>query len=120
MSEAVDAQLLADATGRNALYKIHVSLGKIVNNLDQGQEPGFGRRSVSSRATSVSLAAPEDKTMMEDRTIVEDRTIIKEEDEEDEGDTTIGAGGGGSRDTTVIHRADEDSLVEDLLTDGEM
>lgn len=34
VADAVDAQLLPDTASRNALYKIHVSLGKIVNNLD--------------------------------------------------------------------------------------
>lgn len=118
VSDAVDSQLLADATGRNALYKIHVALGKIVNNLDQAQaDPGFGRRSVSTRAPSVALSIAtaasikeedDDRTIMDDRTVVEDRTVIKEEDEEDD------SGG-----TTVLHHDDGDSLVEELLTDGE-
>ena len=118
VSDAVDEQLLADATGRNALYKIHVALGKIVNNFDQAQvDPGFGRRSVSSRAPSVALSVAtaasmikeedNDRTIMEERTIIEDRTVIKEEDEDDSGGTT------------VIHHDDGDSLVEELLTDGE-
>jgi condensin complex subunit 3 len=96
------------------LYKIHVSLGKIVNNLDAAAEaavPNF-RRSVS-RATSVGL---------DDRTIVpDDRTVlheaeIKEEDEEDgrEGDSTTIIRGSNSK-------GEGDSLVDDLLTDdGEL
>ncbi|KAH6624532.1 condensin subunit-like protein [Chaetomium sp. MPI-SDFR-AT-0129] len=67
VSDAVDAQLLPDTASRNALYKIHVSLGKIVNNLDAvaaaalsaataEKEAAMGgkyRRSVS-RASSVA------------------------------------------------------------------
>ncbi len=105
VSDAVDNQLLSDATGRNALYKIHVSLGKIVNNLDQGQQDGFGKRSVS-RATSVFT---EDNGDADDKTIVMEAKIMEEEEE----------GDGDSREGTVIHRDDGDSLVEDLLTDGE-
>lgn len=117
----MDGQLLSDATGRNALYKIHVSLGKIVNNLDAAagtQDAVAGRRSVS-RATSVSV---DDKTIVQDRTVVEDRTIaeemtvviepdIKEEEEESDGDGI---------DVTVVRQEEEgDSLVDELLTDEE-
>ncbi|KAK4153740.1 hypothetical protein C8A00DRAFT_33496 [Chaetomidium leptoderma] len=68
--DAVDTQLLADATSRNALYKLHVALGKIVNALDVtaaaaaeaaaggGGGGRYGGRSVS-RASSVGFdAAP--------------------------------------------------------------
>jgi condensin complex subunit 3 len=109
VSEAVDNQLLSDATGRNALYKIHVSLGKIVNNLDAAAEgaPGF-RRSVS-RGTSVGL---EDRTVIEDKTVVLEADIKEEEEEEEDRD-------GDSNEGTVVHKDEADSLVEDLLTDGE-
>lgn len=121
VSDAVEGQLLSDATGRNALYKIHVSLGKIVNGLDAATGDativGIGRRS-TSRSVSASTAA--DKTIVEDRTVVEDRTImedrtalfdatIKEEDEEE--------GDGDSNEGTVVHHEEGDSLVDDLLTD---
>jgi condensin complex subunit 3 len=109
VSEAVDSQLLVDATGRNALYKIHVALGKIVNNLDQAQQDiGFGRRSVS-RAVSVASMASTALTSVtaDDTTIVEERTVIKEEDE------------AGDEETTVVRYKQEDSLVDDILTDDE-
>jgi len=71
------------------------------------------RRSVS-RATSVSV---EDKTIVpEERTIVRE-VEIKEEDEDDDDDTPDG--------TTVMRTVvegtvvDEDSLVDDLLSDAE-
>jgi condensin complex subunit 3 len=119
--DAVENQLLSDATGRNALYKIHVSLGKIVNNLDAAAEAAAGaggvgvggkyRRSVS-RASSVgagsvaaSAAAPSVAEEEEDRTVVQ----IKEEEEEEDDD----AG-------TVIHRSTEQSLVSELLSEEEL
>ncbi|KIH92919.1 condensin complex subunit 3 [Sporothrix brasiliensis 5110] len=131
VSEAVESQLLSDATSRNALYKIHVSLGKIVNNLDQAQASHIGgsgsvvggRRSMS-RATSLGV---DDRTILagnnEDRTIVGQ---IKEEDE-DEGDgvledlneTDVDAdeiGDGTTIQMTTV-QADEDSLTDDLLDD---
>ncbi|KAI6431674.1 hypothetical protein MCOR21_003824 [Pyricularia oryzae] len=99
MSEAVENQLVSDTTGRNALYKIHVALGKIVNNLDQQQQQmeGYGRRSMS-RSTCVGL---EDRTVVpEDKTITMD-TEIKEEEEEE-----------GSDEGTVVHRAETESFTE--------
>lgn len=117
VSEAVDNQLVADTTGRNALYKIHVSLGKIVNNLDQAaaQHEGFGRRSVSSRATSVAL---EERTVVEDKTVVHEADI-KEEEEGDGEEQQEEDGEGDSNEGTVIQKGDEDSLVEDLLSEEE-
>ncbi|KAK4123890.1 condensin subunit-like protein [Parathielavia appendiculata] len=112
--EAVDNQLLSDATGRNALYKIHVSLGKIVNALDasaatagEGLLGGGGggskyRRSVS-RASSVGAASKEE------RTVVQYDVKIKEEEEDDDDDD------GG----TVVHRSTEQSLVSELLSEEE-
>ncbi|KAF5024634.1 hypothetical protein F66182_3398 [Fusarium sp. NRRL 66182] len=94
---AVEDGLLSDATSRNALYKIHVSLGKIVNALDE-QKPSIRR---TSRSTSVltDRQSPE-----EEKTVIEEPSI-KEEDEESEG--------------TVVAQDDRESLVEDLLSDGE-
>lgn len=124
--EAVDAQLLSDAASRNALYKIHVALGKIVNALDAAAPAttagaGGFRRSVS-RAKSLGV---EDKTVLSARSTGE-RTVvmgggdgIKEEEEEEEED---------SKDGTTIMRTVvegtvmegvEDSLVDELLTDEE-
>jgi condensin complex subunit 3 len=114
--EAVDAQILSDATGRNALYKIHVSLGKIVNNLDTAAaDPAAGasRRSVS-RSTSVCL---EDKTVLQDeRTGVMRGPQIKEEDEEEDMDGTMRTVVEG---TVVEGTVMEDSLVDDLLSEEE-
>jgi condensin complex subunit 3 len=129
VSDAVDGQLLSDATSRNALYKLHVSLGKIVNNLDAAGDgmTVLGRRS-TSRATSVSVL--EDKTVLDDRTVMEDATVvpeptIKEEEgeEEKEGEEEQGEDldfdetADARSDGTVLHRDEGDSLVDDLLTD---
>ncbi|KJZ73380.1 hypothetical protein HIM_07174 [Hirsutella minnesotensis 3608] len=99
VSEAVEDGLLSDATSRNALYKIHVSLGKVVNSLDDQQQP-FNRR--VSRSTSVAL----ERQPADDKTIIEEPRI-KEEDE-DSGEGTI-----------VPKEEERDSLVEELLSDGE-
>ncbi|KAH6841077.1 condensin subunit-like protein [Chaetomium sp. MPI-CAGE-AT-0009] len=113
--DAVDNQLLSDTASRNALYKIHVSLGKIVNSLDAAVEAAAGaaggkyRRSVS-RASSVGFDAPSagaGPTPSEERTVVQQHEVqIKEEEEESD------AG-------TVIHRSAEQSLVSDLLSEEE-
>lgn len=100
MSAAVEEKLLSDATSRNALYKIHVSLGKIVNNLGE-QEAGIRR---PSRSVSVALDARQDDE--DDRTVMPEPNI--KEEEEDESD----AG-------TVIHRGDGETIVDELLSDDE-
>ncbi|KAI9147944.1 Condensin complex subunit 3 [Paramyrothecium foliicola] len=96
VSAAVEDGLLSDATSRNALYKIHVSLGKIVNTLDE-QQPAYRR---VSRSTSVNL----DRQPSEEKTIVEEPSIKEEDVESDEG-------------TIVPKTEDKDSLVDDLLED---
>lgn len=114
VSDAVETNLISDTTGRNALYKIHVSLGKIVNNLDQQKEAGF-RRSTASR--SVSLA-PE-PVGAEDRTMVGQEPRIKEEEEEEE-DNESRLEADDSNDTVKPKSEDAgdgDSLVSELLDD---
>lgn len=93
VSDAVETNMVTDTTGRNALYKIHVSLGKIVNSLDQAQEAGARRRSTLSR--SVSLGPDEHMGQPVGGAANRGATVepqIKEEDEED------GEGGGGGGD----------------------
>lgn len=117
VSDAVETNLISDTTGRNALYKIHVSLGKIVNNLDQAKESGR-RRSTASR--SVSLA-PE-PVGAEDRTTGGQEPRIKEEDEEEE-DNESRLEADDSNDTVkpksedATEAGDGDSLVSELLDD---
>jgi condensin complex subunit 3 len=104
-----DKKLSLDATGRNSLYKIHVSLGKIVNSLnekekDAAKEKGRGSRK-SSVTPSVLAGGDEDS---EDKT---ELPVVKDVGEEEEEEATIvGSAGSGKRDT-------RDSLVEDLLSE---
>src|SRR5438045_2307069 len=51
---AIDDKIISDATGRNALFKIHVSLGKIVNTL--GANGTQGRK--ISKASDVVSSSP--------------------------------------------------------------
>ncbi|KAL6885338.1 ARM repeat-containing protein [Trichoderma longibrachiatum] len=128
VSEAVEEGLVTDTTGRNALYKIHVSLGKIVNGLEEQQQQ---RPSHSRTSRSVSVAVSE---AMGDRQSVagsragddddEEEEEEEEDDDEEDGDqrarkTKIKVED--DSDGTVVpeHRARRDSLVEDLLSDGE-
>ncbi|KAJ3942537.1 chromosome condensation complex Condensin, subunit G [Colletotrichum fioriniae] len=115
---AVNDKLVTDTTGRNALNKIHVSLGKIVANLGEQQdgEPRRMSRSVSvamSRADSVapSVAGSVASSRLHDAD--EDKTVTMEPDikEEDE-----------NSDDTVIQntrQGDGDSIVSELLSDEE-
>ncbi|KAJ6441667.1 nuclear condensin complex subunit 3 [Purpureocillium lavendulum] len=99
VSEAVEDGIVSDATSRNSLYKIHVSLGKIVNSLDE-QLPAHRR---TSRSVSILM----DRHLADDKTIVEE-SRIKEEEEEDEGES----------DGTIVPKEEEkESLIDDLLSD---
>ncbi|KAF5663683.1 condensin complex subunit 3 [Fusarium heterosporum] len=98
VSVAVQEGLLSDTTSRNALYKIHVSLGKIVNALDE-QQPAHRR---SSRSMSTTL---DQQSAEEDRTTTEEPSI-KEEDEDSDG--------------TVVPKDERESLVDDLLSDDDV
>ncbi|KAI8946784.1 ARM repeat-containing protein [Xylaria longipes] len=130
VSGAVEDNLLTDATGRNALYKIHISLGKIVNALDEkGDRLSRRSRSVSVATTTAtaSAATTGDRTTMtstddgegeEDVTAVPSRrsgdgTVLENVAEEEEED------GDGDGDTVVVKKGEEDELVEELLTHGE-
>lgn len=136
VSEAVETNLVSDTTGRNALYKIHVSLGKIVNGLDQQKEAGL-RRSTGSR--SVSLA-PEDVAGRAAAAAAENRTVIPEPEikeeaedeveeaeqeeqeeqepmEEDNDSTGTVMHTNNPKDVDTAAASDGDSLVSDLLDD---
>ncbi|GAP93070.1 putative condensin subunit Cnd3 [Rosellinia necatrix] len=124
ITAAVEENLLTDATGRNALYKIHVSLGKIVNSLGEADRLSRRSRSVSvapSVATTAGTAASgetADKTITddgEDVTIVPGRrsgdgTILEDVAEEEEEGT-------GDEGNTTVQR--EEELIDELLTDDD-
>ena len=122
MSAAVENRKLGlDATGRNALFKIHVSLGKIVNALgektDFGTSVGSGTNfglSVGSTGSSAGSKRMKSLTPEDEKTVLamteedgDNKTeTIKEEDDDDEG--------------TVVGEQRRDSLVEELLSDEDV
>jgi condensin complex subunit 3 len=125
ISSAVDEGLLTDATSRNALYKIHVSLGKIVNQLDS-QDKTSSRRSVSrsvsvapSIAPSVASTGSHDKTSSsideDDATVVPGRRSMDAKVLEDVAEEEADGDG-----DTVVRRAIDESLVDELLTDDDV
>lgn len=81
VSAAVDDKIIAEATGRNALYKIHVSLGKIVNALTEK----------APRGRKASAPAEDRTTLLEDRTTLlhedghEGKPKMEDFEEEDDG-----------------------------------
>jgi condensin complex subunit 3 len=149
VSAAVDDKIIAEATGRNALYKIHVSLGKIVNSLTE--------KAPRSRNVSASV---DRSTVLEDRTTIldesrEEKPKMEDVEEEDEGtlrptpgpdemdetlqssvETSTVDGEGDSsgplkveddEDTTILSKQEpdesrlgRDSLVDSLLSDDDV
>lgn len=123
VSTAVDRKIIADATGRNALYKIHVSLGKIVNSIGEKQ----GRKSIMPEGRQI--ISPEGKTVLDVEEDDDEKTEFLttrkkmqgrieeegelEEDEEDNDGTVIGEG------ETITSPRKRDSLMEELLSDDE-
>ncbi|KAL0931630.1 nuclear condensin complex subunit [Colletotrichum truncatum] len=107
VSIAVDDRLITDTTGRNALNKIHLSLGKIVAALgEQEAEPRRVSRSVSVASVAPSAsAASENNDADEDKTVTIEPTIKEEDEDSNEG--------------TVIQRSEGNSLVSELLSDEE-
>ncbi|KAF2964951.1 hypothetical protein GQX73_g8613 [Xylaria multiplex] len=139
VSAAVDEGRLTDATGRNALYKIHVSLGKIVNALAEGDKMSRRSRSVSI-ATTVATTAGSTSIATGDRSVVtdegEDATIIlgrrdgdgtilmdvveeEEEDEEKEEEATAKVEDDGDGDTVIRRSGVDNELIDELLTDDD-
>jgi condensin complex subunit 3 len=78
---AVDDKLVSDATGRNALLKIHVSLGKIVNNSD---EKANGRKSMAAGRERDSTTPEESVVEEAEDDTPRPQANIEEEDEEDD------------------------------------
>lgn len=74
---AVDEKLVSDATGRNALLKIHVALGKIVNVLNAGDKQGLmglGRKSRNVTPVDTPVESP----------MVLEKTVLRGQEEEEE------------------------------------
>jgi condensin complex subunit 3 len=85
------------------LYKLHVSLGKIVNSLAENGVKGRKSSAVMVEDKTVILGAEEESE--------EKIEIVKIEEEDDEGTVM------GNPDETKLRR---DSLVEDLLSDEDV
>jgi condensin complex subunit 3 len=79
--------LIADATGRNSLFKIHVSLGKIVNALEKERSEIDLRGSVGSASGTIELplrtSVGSSQGVADDKTVVETVEGEVEEGEED-------------------------------------
>ncbi|PSS23227.1 hypothetical protein M430DRAFT_135955 [Amorphotheca resinae ATCC 22711] len=107
VSIAVDDKLISDATGRNALFKIHVSLGKIVNGLPDKEPKG--------RQSSI---VPEDKTVVVSEE-EEEKTELDQVAEEEESEGTIlpSAEAEPEAEPTKLER---DSIVDSLLSDEDV
>jgi len=110
VSAAIDDKLIADATGRNALFKIHVSLGKIVNSLVEKPTSTLGRKSSpildDAAEDKTIISTTEDDDAASDHTAVQSRAATEEiEEEEDEA-------------TVIIERQNKrDSVLDELLSD---
>lgn len=101
VSEAVEDGLLTDATSRNALYKLHVSLGKIVNTLDE-QKPAIR----ANRSSVVSSVA--ESNQYDDKTAISD---VSKVEEEEEGDATV---------TAILKKepVDDESMADEVTDVG--
>lgn len=123
VSLAIDEKLIADATGRNALFKIHVSLGKIVNTLKEKDDEQASltlnlRGSVNSMTSRKSSIAPsvvdEEKSVLSTIEGEAEEELEKVEEEDDDEGTIIG------NPTPKRRSGTRDSLVEELLSDGDV
>lgn len=90
VSEAVEEGLVTDTTGRNALYKIHVSLGKIVNSLEE-QRPAQNRdgRSTSETAERSTPEEAEAEAEAEEPEAEPEAEEAEEEEEPEEQDEPV-------------------------------
>ena len=105
-----------DATSRNSLYKIHVSLGKIVNALAEKDKDISGEKvRAAGRKSSIAPSVLDDEVEEpeEDKTVIE--KIPEEEDTEEDTIQAI------ENQVKREERSEErDELVEELLSDVEM
>ncbi|KAK8017179.1 hypothetical protein PG991_008255 [Apiospora marii] len=124
ISSAVEDNLLNDATGRNALFKIHVSLGKIVNQLNEQQqersrEHNRFRSSVSrsvtgsaaDRSSVAGSVAGDEKSAVEMMMDEKDATIMEEDEGEEDDKSVVSSstrGGGGGRKIKKEEISDEE------------
>jgi condensin complex subunit 3 len=120
---AVDDKLVADATGRNALFKIHVSLGRIVNSLGEKQASKSslpeGRESETPEVETPVAEEEKDEEEEEDTVVAMKQEDVEEEDDDEEEEITI------MGETAVLTtrpkpgQRPRDSLVDELLSDDD-
>ncbi|KAH8805911.1 nuclear condensing complex subunit [Xylogone sp. PMI_703] len=124
VSIAVDDKLISDATGKNALYKIHVSLGKIANSLGERTS-----RKSSMMPDEKSVDGSEEAGDRTDRVSEKagsptpERAIKEEEIEDDEGGEDGEEIGSSDGETITVNASRKttpnDSLVDSLLSDDD-
>lgn len=108
VSEAVEEGIVNDATSRNALYKIHVSLGKLVNSLDEQQPAARAARGSVAPSVADSQVA-EEKTVIEVTKLEEEEEAEVEEEVEEIDDVTV---------TAILKKeVDDESMADEVLTD---
>jgi len=98
---AVEDGLLTDTTSRNALYKVHVALGKIINALDENKPVADMRASTQSAGTVTTSGrqVTEERSVVEDDIPEEEEQTVMQDDEQvtavlktegdDAGDATV-------------------------------
>lgn len=96
VSATVEETMFSDAASRNSLYKIHVSLGKIVNSLDEHQPASTSRK----QSSTFDHAAMDDK-------VDEEASKIKEEEDNDDDDS----------EGTVIAKYERDATADTIGSD---
>lgn len=106
VSDAVQDGVVNDATSRNSLYKIHISLGKIVNSMDEQQQ--------SRRRTSRSVSVAKERQPTEERTMVEEPKIKEEEFDDDSDQNTVVLEQGGESSTVVDTSREDDTRMSDM------
>ncbi|KAI0023167.1 ARM repeat-containing protein [Xylariomycetidae sp. FL0641] len=117
VTAAVDDGLVSDATSRNALYKIHVSLGKIVNQLDaagnQADKMSLASGGASRRSVSRSVsAAPSIVSITSGTTTTNGGDRMDTDGDDDDDDVTI-VGVNQRRNDPPLAKVKEESEPED-------
>ncbi|KAL5604696.1 hypothetical protein BROUX41_001953 [Berkeleyomyces rouxiae] len=99
VSEAVESNLLSDASSKNSLYKLHVTLGKIVNAL--------GEKSSRIPKQNMSMLSATEKSSMHDASgLMSTLSIsIKPEEDDDEGSDNTVTAKEGQNETTMMSDA---------------
>ncbi|KAL2887217.1 Condensin complex subunit 3 [Ceratocystis lukuohia] len=86
VSEAVESNLLSDASSKNSLYKLHVTLGKIVNSLkpkqNQSMLSGAEKSSIHDTSGMTSTMSTSVKAEEYDEEEASDNTVTAKDDQD--------------------------------------